>query len=165
MPIISYFWSRKIWAYCCWEIFFFLPLFPCSFLNNNADIPCEAGFFLPTFVAWWDPMAVCRAFYNHSVVFSSVNSNKRNVVMQAVISAPWVPWSFTESLCPQQKHLGFKTPMSVQCTGGREWLKTDEGFKFSLCSTVKFNLKTSQNFSEITKEPREISFFHLWLQT
>lgn len=32
-------------------------------------------------------------------------------------------------------------------------LKTDEGFKFRLCSTVKFNLETSQKLSEITQGP------------
>jgi hypothetical protein len=35
-----------------------------------------------------------------------VNSNRRNVVMQAVISAPRVFWLFTQSICPQPKHLG-----------------------------------------------------------
>lgn len=43
--------------------------------------------------------------------------------------------------------------MSVQSMGERQGLKTDEGFKFSLCSTVQFNLETSQNLSEVTKEP------------
>lgn len=155
------FWSRKFGAYCGWKISVFHPIFSFPYWRVTLTFLVGHCSFHPPL---WPGGTLLRAFCSHSVVFSWANSNKRNVVMQAVISAPRVPWPFTRSMCPQPEHLGFRPGMSIQSMGERGWLKTDEGFKFSLCSTVKFNLETSQNLSEITKGPWEISFFLLWLQ-
>ena len=162
MPITPSFWIRKFWAYWCWEISVFLTIFLFFFLNNNINIPCGAVLFPPTFVAWWDPTGILQPLSGFHL--SEFKQKECGDSGSKVISAPWVPWPFTQSICPQPKHLGVRPCMSAQRMGKRGWLKTDESFKFSLCSTVTFNLETFQNLSEVTKWPWEISFFLMWLQ-